>query len=340
MAREHEIAVYEHGSFVPAWTPSHAERLLRSPRAFAVRLCRIGNLRRDVFNRLATMLSAPSGREPSLLDVVRGLVRFVTALPQYARLTGTISTPARNVRDALVRAREPATLLFDDLPAACECERFGAGGETDRNRINVFVGRLKDALREIQDAYPDLLTRCRSVMARQLDLPDAPNAFTAELTKRARRLREIAVDPALKSFVLRASDSALEPNDLMVSLLTQLANKPPAEWADADDDQFQVGLTQVARRFRSMEALVVDMADNGDDEQLVRLAVTRRGHAERERVLPLRPEEKRQIEKVRKRVRTALGDDDPPDRVLAALALIAEDLLEVYNNRSQERRKP
>lgn len=339
MAREHEIAVYEHGSFVPAWTPSHAERLLRSPRAFAVRLCRIGNLRRDVFGRLAAMLSAPSGREPSLLGVVRGLVRFVTALPPYARLTRTISAPARNVRDALVRAREPAALLFDDLPAACGCEPFGASGETDRTRIDLFVGRLKNTLREIQDAYSDLLIRCRSVMARQLELPDPPNAFTAELTKRARRLREIAVDPVLKSFVLRASNGMLEPDDLMVSLLTQIANKPPAEWADADEDQFQVSLAQVARRFRSMEALVVSMAENSDDEPLLRLAVARRGQAERERVLALRAGDERQIEAVRARVRTALGDDEPPDRVLAALALIAEDFLGVSEDSSKEQRK-
>ena len=37
LARDDDVAIYERGSFVPAWTPSHAERLLRSPDGFEVR---------------------------------------------------------------------------------------------------------------------------------------------------------------------------------------------------------------------------------------------------------------------------------------------------------------
>ena len=66
----------------------------------------------------------------------------------------------------------------------------------------------------------------------------------------------------LKSFVLRASDDALAPDDLLTSLATQLANKPPPEWADADEDQFQVRVAHVARAFRSAESLLVGRDEN------------------------------------------------------------------------------
>ena len=337
LAREDEIAIYEHGTFVPAWTPSHAERLLRSPRAYAVRLCRIGGLRRDVFDRLAKTLLSSSGA-PSLLDVVRGLVRFVAALPPYARLTQTISERSRNIRGALLRAREPAPLLFDDLPVACGCEPFDGGGETDRKRVTAFTGTLKEGLREIQEAYPGLLARCQSALARELGLPAAPAQLAAELTRRACRLTAIAVDPGLKSFVLRAADGTLEPDDLLISLLTQLANKPPAEWADADEDQFEIRLAQLARRFRNTEALLVDLPGVGEsDNTLLRLAVARRGHAERERVLELRADDEQEIASVRARVMKALNGDEPPERVLAAFALIAEDLITASDDADTER---
>ena len=341
LALEDEVAIYEHGTFVPAWTPSHAERLLRRPQAFAVRRCRLGNLRRDVFDRLARLLASPSDSAPSLLDLVRRLVRFVAALPPYARLTRTISSTARNVRDALVRAREPAALLFADLPAACGGEPFSGDDATDRGRVDAFVEALRHALREVQDAYPGLLARCRTVMARQLELPDPPGDFTAELRERSRRVLEVAVDPTLKSFVVRGADGSLEPDDLLVSLLTQLANKPPAEWADTDEDRFQVRLAEVARRFRNMETLLVDNgADLADGAvPLLRLAVARRGHAERERVLRLRAGDEQQIANVRRRLQNALGDD-PPDRVLAALALITEDILASSDDSGLERRQP
>ena len=48
LARDSRVAVYERGSFVPAWTPSHAERLIRPPDGFEVRQCRIGGQRREV----------------------------------------------------------------------------------------------------------------------------------------------------------------------------------------------------------------------------------------------------------------------------------------------------
>ena len=341
LALEDEVAIYEHGTFVPAWTPSHAERLLRRPQAFAVRRCRLGNLRRDVFDRLARLLASPSDSAPSLLDLVRRLVRFVAALPPYARLTRTISSTARNVRDALVRAREPAALLFADLPAACGGEPFSGDDATDRGRVDAFVEALRQALREVQDAYPGLLARCRTVMARQLELPDPPGDFTAELRERSRRVLEVAVDPTLKSFVVRGADGSLEPDDLLVSLLTQLANKPPAEWADTDEDRFQVRLAEVARRFRNMETLLVDNgADLADGAvPLLRLAVARRGHAERERVLRLRAGDEQQIANVRRRLQNALGGD-PPDRVLAALALITEDILASSDDSGLERRQP
>ena len=341
LALDDEVAIYEHGSFVPAWTPSHAERLLRRPHAFAVRRCRLGNLRRDLFDRLAATLAFRSGGSKSLLDVVRGLVRFVAALPPHARLTQTVSAPARSVRDALIRAREPAQLLFNDLPTACGVEPFGAGDTTEPERIDAFVGALRNSLREVQDAYPGLLVRCRTVIARQLRLPDAPVDFTAELRNRARPVLEIAVDPTLKSFVVRCADGSLEPDDLLVSLLTQLADKPPAEWADADEDRFEVRCAEVARRFRNMEALLVDRpARGGGAGTVLRLAVARRGHAERERVLPLRAGEDPQIAEVRKRVTDALAPDDPPEQVLAAIALIAENLLEASDDPGPERREP
>ncbi len=58
LAREDEAALYERGSFVPALTPSHAERLLRSPRGFEVRRCRLAGARVDAVAEVArTLLS-------------------------------------------------------------------------------------------------------------------------------------------------------------------------------------------------------------------------------------------------------------------------------------------
>ena len=58
LACEDTVAVYEGGSFIPRWTPSHAERLLRSPNGFEVRQSRMDDVRRDVVTRLGRSAGA------------------------------------------------------------------------------------------------------------------------------------------------------------------------------------------------------------------------------------------------------------------------------------------
>ena len=329
LARDDDVAVYERGSFMPAWTPSHAERLLRSPGGFEVRQCRIDGIRQAVFTCLAETLRLSSNRTPSQLDVVRGLVRFIAGLTPYARRTLRISQQARDIREALVRAREPAQLVFDDLPAACDCPPFGVRQAEDSHRVDEFVGTLDAGLREIQNAYPALTERVCTTLAEHLSLPNVLADLAAELRSRARALSEIAVDPMLKSFVLRASDDALAPEDLLTSLATQLANKPPPEWADADEDQFQVRVAHVGRAFRSAESLLVGPDGGTGEHELLRLAVARRGHPERDCVLPLRSVDEVQIATLRDEIldtvkKTAL---EAKARI-AALALAAESLID------------
>ena len=333
LARDDDVAIYERGSFMPAWTPSHAERLLRSPDGFEVRQCRVDGVRRDVFKRLAGTLRSSAKHDPSLLDVVRGLVRFVWGLPPYARRTLRLSQRARDIRGALVRAREPAQLVFDDLPEACGHNPFGIRQTEDRNRVDAFVGTLEAGLREVQNAYPALIERTCAALAHHLSLPNTQAELTAELRQRASQIHEVAVDPMLKSFVLRASDEALGPEDLLTSLLTQLANKPPPEWADADEEQFQVRLAHVARAFRSAESLLVGVDGATGEQALLRLAVARRGGPEHERVLPLRTADASCIAALRDRILSAVNQTSSKaaaadrDQALAALALAAETLL-------------
>ena len=333
LARDDDVAVYERGSFMPAWTPSHAERLLHSPDGFEIRWCHIDGLRQSVFTRLAEMLPLSSGRKPALLDVVRGLVRFVVSLTPYARRTLRISERARTIREALVRAREPAQLVLDELPEACGCPPFDPNQAGTPQRVEEFVGFLEAGLREIRNAYPALIERACAVLGDHLSLPKTRADLAAELRSRARQIEDVAVEPLLKSFVLRASDEALTPEDLITSLLTQLASKPPHEWSDADEDHFHVRAAQVARAFRGAESLLIagDGSDGG--QGLIRLAVARRGHPERDRVLPLRSVDEARVAAIRDRIlhavrgivlKTTACDRD---QALAALALAAESLI-------------
>ena len=165
-----------------------------------------------------------------------------------------------------------------------------------------------------------------------MSLPGDDVEFAAELASRARTVVDAAVDPMLKSFVLRASDDVLEPEDQQASLCTHLAGKPPPEWTDADEDRFLVRLAEVARAFRNAESLVI-AGGAGSGHALLRLAVARLGHAEQERVLPLRAADQPRVAAFRDRILDTVGwrgSTGVPDRdqALTALALAAEALID------------
>ena len=89
----------------------------------------------------------------------------------------------------------------------------------------------------------------------------------------------------------------------------------------------------VARAFRSAESLAV-VGDGADGPQgLLRLAVARRGHPERDRVLPLRSADQARIAALRDRILDAVAGNRSKtagcdrDQALAALALAAESLI-------------
>ncbi len=154
--------------------------------------------------------------------------------------------------------------------------------------------------------------------------------MATELRQRAGRIRALAVEPALAQFVVRAADDRLGPDDLIASLLTHLADRPPHDWTDGDEERFSIRLAEVAHRFRTIEALVVDRCAT-TDAPLVRLAVTRPGRAQLERVLTLRPADHDRVAAAAERMlRTAApgrGRRLSPDETLAALAVAAERLL-------------
>src|SRR5438132_1051711 len=87
---------------------------------------------------------------PSNYCAVRPLMRFLGCLRNYTRLTSNLPENAIRVREALLRARDPAALLFGQLPEACGCEPFGRDRYVSDDDAERFVRILKGSLKELQ----------------------------------------------------------------------------------------------------------------------------------------------------------------------------------------------
>jgi hypothetical protein len=339
LAYKDEMALYENGRFVPALTGAVIELLLHATDKFEVQRLSIEGPRAAVYGRMMEMLST-GVRAPlsGVVPIVRQLVRVVPELTDFARTTKTVSPRAQAVRGALQRAREPAPLLFHELPIACGRPPFEAQGTLLSADVDAFVEDLRAAVRELQLAYPKLLDAIEDAIRTGLSLPADSSTLRRELASRAERLLPVAVEAQLKAFLLRASDEDARREEWLVSLGTLLGGKPPESWHDRDMDQMRLTLGLLSRRFASLESMLIgpETSPVPADPALVRVAVAQPGQVEQERVVPLRPGDEALVASVCAQIRglaESAAASLPREAIVAALALVTRDMIAELNGR-------
>lgn len=339
LERVHEVAVYQDGGFVPGLSAPVVERMLRAPEHFELQQFRLAGARENVFTELAKSLASSTRDKPkSIVPIVRALVQLVTNLPGFGKNTGTVSARAQRVREALLRAREPGPLLFERLPEACDCEPFGEE-RVPPKRVHEFTQRLKDALRELEAAYPMLLKRIEGSLREAFEVTAQDASFRDELAVRSRRLLPVTADAKLKGFLVRAADDALETEQWLVSLGTLLGRKPPESWQDHDIDTALLELKLLTRRFRTLETLLeTSERDLPAGTSLVRVAIAELGRPEAERVVAIRAADEELLDRFTLRLGElvqSMQADLPRDAIVAALARTTRDLMDVLGDASE-----
>lgn len=306
---EAEVALYERGSFVAKLTNTIFERLCKLPDAFTLQFCRISDVRKQVIEKLAeTLLPAKISEKKDRLDVltlVRPLAVFSNSLDEFTQHTMRISPEAQKVRQSIISAREPDSLLFKYLPEAFGLPSFSEGKEYTPEQVNDFCQKLRSSLAELKRAYENLLDEIEKMLISGFTLKESGEAMRVELKNRVRLIADHTASAKLKSFVLRVNDDSLDFRAWLESLGSLLVGKPLSQWHDTDISRFEINLADMVRSFTSLETLAFEIKNKGvdfsqDDVEFLRLSLTRLGEAEQERVLSISPKEKKLLSAVEK----------------------------------------
>lgn len=302
-----EAALYEKSSFIAKLTGPILERLCKNPSNFTVQLCRIGEVRSQVIEKLAETLLPEniSSKKKSLeiLTLVKPLVLLTNDFNEYTKFTRKISPKAQKIRQGLLSAREPDKLLFETLPKACGFETITSKSDLSIKDTEKLAKTLQNGLSEIKRAYPTLLDEIEKMIASAFGLGSKGDELRNEVSSRVKLVSEHAVSPKLKSFIIRSSDDEIELNVWLESLGALLAGKPVPAWHDDDIAQFEINLAEIARSFLSLETLVFELKSRNKeginkDSSLLRLSLTRLGEPEAEQILSISPEEEQQVEQL------------------------------------------
>ncbi len=326
-----DVSVYKDGTFIPVLGPEHFELLVKQPSRFAVKHYEVTGLRAEIFRELEGVLTSgvkmsPTVRNRTLLGVVSPLLQFVRRLPLFAQRTRQVSTRAQAVRQALLAAHEPDKLLFEMLPTACGLEPVSDNGIQDQRIPRELRARLQIALKELRDAHEQLIGQCRIYIHDAFGVRQDESRLREDLRSRASYLQGRSIEPILSRFIFAATDDSAEEHQWLQSLVMVIADKPSESWTDADSDVFELKLSDVARRFKHLEAIIRDNAAMwGSRAEARRLSVTRTDGTEFFDVAWIDEHERAALEDKAGEIIRGLNLAGPQQRAL--LAILTEKIL-------------
>jgi hypothetical protein len=299
MEHQHDIALYENGTFLSTVGSEEILRLTKVPQLFELQLCKIQGVRRELFDKLSEMLGVGRGpKRADILAIVRPLCIFVAQLPEYTRNTQRLELEPRAVRDTLLSAREPAMLLFRGLPEALGLEPFSPGdlSHADTLRIQEYAAFLRKALDDLKLTLPQLKDRIRAQIAAAFDMPKSGvnfQAFRDNLSERAQNVVVHVSDMELKAFCLRLLDNSLPEPEWIESVGSFVATTPPSRWKDSDESTFTDRLPPLVRKFLRVESLSFQSNHNQQSHATFRVELTTKDGSEKHQVLHLQQSEER-----------------------------------------------
>lgn len=215
-------------------------------------------------------------RNVTLLAVVKPLFQFVKKLPAYTTRTKRLSSEAQAMLQTLLQAQEPDELLFTSLPQACGLSPIVIGEADDGTTAITFRNKLVALLHEIQTAYDCLLSECQTLLYNAFAVHSSEIKLREDLRVRASHLVGQCLEPNLRRFTLAATDDTAPAREWLEALVMIVADKPAESWTDEDVTGFEIKLSDIARRFRNLEALLTEVAaSTGEVIDARRITVTR-----------------------------------------------------------------
>ena len=263
LAFRDEVAIYEHGTFVPYLTPELLERMVKNPIHFEIKhFENTTGARRQAIDALVHRFALKprfrKHRVANVLAVVNHLVVEIRRLSDYTMRTKHLSEQTISVRDAILHAVEPDTLLFNALAEAVQLPAISVETQTCRY-ADIYAERISEALDELEKSYQSLLDELFDFI-----LSTSGEKNRKSLIGQAASLENEVLNPSIRAFTLSLADDNCDTNNWIERIAMVVSAKAPGSWTDGDVTQFKQDLKLKISAFQRLVALHFDHRVNND----------------------------------------------------------------------------
>jgi len=245
------LAFYRHGYFQPQFRDLDVEVLAKDPSAVQLRWMDLSEISRRLLSEMADIVAEHNPTMPlinlSPLDIGRGLIAVFEQLQPWVVKTMRLSKNAVIVRDLFKKANDPNKFIFDDIPRVLGTENVLVNSEN----LPTVVTNLREGLRELREAYPNLLHQIENVLLAELQVPNTSPQSLEELRDRAKNVMQTTGDLELEAFITRLS--RFEGTNEQIEGIAGIGSKPVRDWIDLDIDRAILKLSMLAQKFLRVE---------------------------------------------------------------------------------------
>ena len=310
------IAVYEHGTYVPYLSADLAERLAKNPKNFDLKYFHDTPSRKRLVGAVAERLGLR--QNASMLDVVGRLVSTVRRLPEYTRNTKSLATDTLNVRSAIMEAREPDTLLFISIPEALRTGQLGLW--IWKKKMDVFIEKLAISVSELDGAFDSMVKRLEVML-----LESTGTDSRERLAEMASVILPSVSEQRMKVFLGAVAADIPDNENWIKYVALTLTDVPPTSWKDEDRATFDNSLLDLSDRFRRLVQLNFSKLSGGLADSY-QITVTRTDGSEKYRLVTPNSQRGRRVTQMADKIISEMEGklDEMEDLVTELEARIAE----------------
>ena len=288
LIHKNQIALYEHGTYIPYMIIEIVERMIKNPDHFAVKYFQSTPVKKKLLKTVVSAFEINSAG--SVLDVVSHMVRIVSALEPYTKQTKHLDKHSIAVRNTIQNAVEPDTLLFESLPQALGFNPLGP--KTSQSDIQRFSDLLAKSISILQKNFRNTMEGITFLLFSVTGIETRE-----KLSKASGIMSESVSDKKMQVFLGALATDTLERNEDWINYVAlSLTDIPPMSWKDEQKVMFENNLKDMLGKFQRLASIHFAKTKDSFAKPSYQVTVTSADGSEQRNVVSIKPENKKKIE--------------------------------------------
>lgn len=311
--RQQDFALYgASGNYVMNITKEFFDLLWKHPNDYTIKAFNVEGVRLEFFKKYRLFLNKDenvSMGKDTFANTYKPFLRYYKGLNDYAKNTRKFNDPCTlKFRDVLANASDPEKTFFEDLP-----EALGYKGGTLTNNeefIKDYLNKIRKAIQELNNCYPELLKRVESTMVEQLGLPSEYESYKSILESRYSCVKKHLLTQKARTFLERVLAPSNTRDEFIEKISNVVLDKRLASIRDKEEETIIdsiIFLFQEIDRYVNISQIATE--DTGD--KLYSFGLTSNtGVSESQKSYRLPKSQFEKAESIEKNISALLSDDD------------------------------